>query len=177
MFTLSNQETDFVKIEMTSGDSMVVELDGKNAPITVANFKKLVGQGFYNGLIFHRVISGFMIQGGGFTWKGGLKQKVAPRTIKGEFAMNGVKNDLHHAPGVISMARTMDPNSASSQFFICVDDQAYLDAQYAAFGKVLDDESLQVAIDISTVQTTSWAYYDDVPVTPVVIKKAYVIEE
>jgi cyclophilin family peptidyl-prolyl cis-trans isomerase len=70
----------------------------------------------------------------------------------------------------------MDPNSASSQFFICVDDQAYLDAQYAAFGKVCDEESLQVAVDISTVKTTRWAYYDDVPVEPVVIKKAYVIE-
>ena len=118
-----------------------------------------------------------MIQGGGFTWNNGLVEKNAPRTIKGEFAMNGVKNDLHHAPGVISMARTMVPDSASSQFFICVDDQAYLDAQYAAFGSVCDEESLQVAIDISTVKTTNWSYYGDVPVEPVVMKKVYIVEE
>jgi peptidyl-prolyl cis-trans isomerase B (cyclophilin B) len=92
-----------------------------------------------------------MIQGGGFVYEDGLKEKKAPRTILGEFATNGVKNDLHHAPGVISMARTIIPDSASSQFFICVDDQAYLDAQYAAFGRVTDEESLQVAIDISNV--------------------------
>ena len=110
MFTLSNQETDFVKIEMTSGDSMVVELDGKNAPITVANFKKLVGQGFYNGLIFHRVISGFMIQGGDpeGTGMGGSKEN-----IRGEFLYNGVKNTISHVSGVISMARAQHPNSAS----------------------------------------------------------------
>ena len=118
-----------------------------------------------------------MIQGGGFVYDNGLKDKKAPRTIKGEFAMNGVKNDLHHAPGVLSMARTMMPDSASSQFFICVEDVPYLDAQYAAFGKVSDEESLQVAIDISTVKTTSWAYYDDVPVEPVVMKKVYIVEE
>ena len=118
-----------------------------------------------------------MIQGGGFTYENGLVEKKAPRTIKGEFAMNGVKNDLHHAIGVISMARTMMPNSASSQFFICADDQAYLDAQYAAFGKTCDEESLQTVLDIAGVKTTRWGYYDDVPVEPVVMKKVYMIEE
>ena len=166
-----------VCIEFNDGRKINLELYPEHAPISVENFLDLVKTGFYDGLCFHRVIPGFMIQGGGFSWEGGLKQKVAPRTIKGEFAMNGVKNDLHHAAGVISMARTMDPNSASSQFFICVDDQAFLDAQYAAFGKVTDEESLQVAIDISTVETTNWAYYDDVPVQPVIIKKAYIVEE
>ena len=100
MFTLSNQETDYVKIEMQSGDSMVIELDGKSAPITVANFKKLVGQGFYNGLIFHRVISGFMIQGGDpeGTGMGGSKEN-----IRGEFLYNGFKNTISHVRGVISL--------------------------------------------------------------------------
>ena len=166
-----------VCIEFENGKKINLEMLPEHAPLSVENFVDLDKSGFYDGLCFHRVIPGFMIQGGGFSWEGGLKQKNAPRTIKGEFAMTGVKNDLHHAPGVISMARTMDPNSASSQFFICVEDVAYLDAQYAAFGRVMDEESLQVAIDISTVKTTSWAYYDDVPVEPVIIKKAYLIEE
>lgn len=166
-----------VCFEFENGKKITAELYPEHAPETVANFIDLVKSGFYDGLCFHRVIPGFMIQGGGFVWEGGLKQKSAPRTIKGEFAMNGIKNDLHHAPGVLSMARTMEPNSASSQFFICVEDVAYLDAQYAAFGKVVDEESLQVAIDISTVSTTQWAYYSDVPVDPVVMKKVYMIEE
>ncbi|MBE5749266.1 MAG: peptidylprolyl isomerase [Clostridiales bacterium] len=166
-----------VCFEFTDGKKINAELYPEHAPISVENFIDLVKSGFYDGLCFHRVIPGFMIQGGGFTWEGGLKQKQAPRTIKGEFAMNGVKNDLHHAPGVLSMARTMMPDSASSQFFICVEDVSYLDAQYAAFGKVTDEESLNNAIAISQVKTTSWAYYDDVPVEPVVIKKAYITEE
>ncbi len=166
-----------VCFEFENGKKINAELYPEHAPLSVENFIDLVKTGFYDGLCFHRVIPGFMIQGGGFSWEGGLKQKNAPRTIKGEFAMNGVKNDLHHGPGVLSMARTMMPNSASSQFFICVDDVPHLDAQYAAFGKVCDEESLKVAVDISTVKTTSWAYYDDVPVEPVVIKKAYLIEE
>ena len=118
-----------------------------------------------------------MIQGGGFVQENGLKEKHAPRTIKGEFAMNGVKNDLHHAPGVISMARTMDPNSASSQFFICVEDVPYLDGQYAAFGKTIDEESLNVAIDISKVATHYEGYYGDIPNEPIVIKTISLIEE
>ena len=166
-----------VCIELNNGKKINLELYPEHAPLSVENFLDLVKNGFYDGLCFHRVIPGFMVQGGGFEWQGGLKQKTAPRTIKGEFAMNGVKNNLHHAPGVISMARTMMPDSASSQFFICVEDVPHLDAQYAAFGKVTDEESLQVAIDISTVKTTSWGYFDDVPVEPIIITKAYVIEE
>jgi peptidyl-prolyl cis-trans isomerase B (cyclophilin B) len=174
MYNVSAVETDFVKIEMESGDSIVIQLDEKSAPITVANFKKLVGQGFYNGLIFHRVISGFMIQGGDpeGTGMGGSKEN-----IRGEFLYNGIKNPISHVRGVISMARAQNPNSASSQFFICADDQAYLDAQYAAFGKVCDEESMQAVLDIASVKTTSWGYYDDVPVEPVVMKKVYMIEE
>lgn len=166
-----------VCIEFADGKKINLELYPEHAPITVDNFIDLVKSGFYDGLCFHRVIEGFMIQGGGFVYDNGLKEKKAPRTIKGEFAMNGVKNDLHHAPGVISMARTMVPDSASSQFFICADDQAYLDAQYAAFGKVCDEESMQAVLDIASVKTTSWGYYDDVPVEPVVMKKVYMIEE
>ena len=166
-----------VCFEFENGKKITAELYPEHAPKSVENFIDLVKNGFYDGLCFHRVIPGFMIQGGGFSWEGGLKQKVAPRTIKGEFAMNGVKNDLHHSAGVLSMARTMMPDSASSQFFICVEDVPHLDAQYAAFGKVCDEESLNVAIEISTVKTTSWGYFDDVPVDPVVMKKVYMIEE
>ena len=166
-----------VCIEFTDGRKINLELFPEHAPITVNNFVDLVKSGFYDGLCFHRVIEGFMIQGGGFVYDNGLLERQAPRTIKGEFAMNGVKNDLHHGPGVISMARTMMPDSASSQFFICVDDQAYLDAQYAAFGSVCDEQSMQVCLDIASVKTTSWSYYNDVPVTPIVMKKVYMIEE
>lgn len=166
MFTLSNQETDFVKIEMTSGDSMVVELDGKNAPITVANFKKLVGQGFYNGLIFHRVISGFMIQGGDpeGTGMGGSKEN-----IRGEFLYNGVKNTISHVRGAISMARAQHPNSASSQFFICHADAKFLDGQYAAFGRVV--EGIETVDKIASVATN----YNDKPLTPQVMAKVYFV--
>ncbi|MBR5987565.1 MAG: peptidylprolyl isomerase [Clostridia bacterium] len=120
---------------MESGKSMVIKLDPENAPITVRNFQKLVGEGFYNGLIFHRVIAGFMVQGGDPTGTGmsGSKDK-----IKGEFLMNGVRNTLSHKRGVISMARTNVPDSASSQFFICHADATFLDGQYAAFGKVVE---------------------------------------
>ena len=167
-----------VCIEFEDGRKINLELLKETAPITVDNFLDLVKNGFYNGLCFHRVIPNFMIQGGGFIAENdGLKDKKAPRTIKGEFAMNGVKNELHHGPGVISMARTMYPDSASSQFFICVDDVPHLDAQYAAFGRVCDDESLQVAIDISSVDTHSWSYFDDIPNKPIVMKSVTIIEE
>ena len=167
-----------VRFTLNNGKNIDLELYPEHAPISVENFLDLVKNGFYDGLCFHRVIPGFMIQGGGFIAEnGGLKDKKAPRTIKGEFAMNGVKNNLHHGPGVLSMARTMFPDSASSQFFICVDDVPHLDAQYAGFGKVCDEESLKTAIEISTVPTTSWGYYDDIPVEPVIIEKATIIEE
>lgn len=135
MYIESNKPTNFVKIEMMNGDSIVVELNAAAAPATVDNFKKLVGEGFYNGLIFHRVIAGFMIQGGDptGTGMGGSKQ-----VVKGEFAANGIRNSLSHVRGVISMARSQMFNSASSQFFICHADAKFLDGQYAAFGKVVE---------------------------------------
>ena len=130
----TNEVTNTVKIEMCDGNSIVVELDEKAAPLTVKNFQKLVSQHFYDGLIFHRVISGFMIQGGDpqGTGMGGSKE-----TVKGEFRVNGVNNPLSHERGVISMARSQFYNSASSQFFICHADAKFLDGQYAAFGKVV----------------------------------------
>lgn len=120
-------------ITMESGGVMEFELYPDKAPKTVENFKALADKGFYNGLIFHRVIAGFMIQGG---CPDGNGMGGPGYTIKGEFASNGVKNDLKHTRGVISMARTSEPNSAGSQFFIMHDDAPYLDGQYAAFGKM-----------------------------------------
>lgn len=148
MYKNTDKTTDFVKIEMQSGDSIIVELNPSVAPVTVENFKNLVSQGFYNGLIFHRVISGFMIQGGDpqGTGMGGSKQ-----TIKGEFKMNGVNNPLSHERGVISMARSQFYNSASSQFFICHADAKFLDGQYAAFGRVV--EGIETVDKIAAVAT------------------------
>ncbi|MBQ4561709.1 MAG: peptidylprolyl isomerase [Clostridia bacterium] len=137
-----------VKIEMMDGGVITLELDAKSAPITVANFEKLVKEGFYDGLIFHRVIAGFMIQGGDPT---GTGMGGSEETIKGEFAINGVNNPIRHERGVISMARTQVPDSASSQFFICHADAFFLDGQYAAFGKVVD--GIEVVDRIASVDT------------------------
>ena len=122
-----------VEILMENGGVIELELYPDKAPITVANFEKLVSEGFYNGLTFHRIIEGFMIQGGD---PQGTGMGGSDENIKGEFALNGVNNDISHKRGVISMARAMDPNSASSQFFICHADSEFLDGQYAAFGKM-----------------------------------------
>lgn len=124
-----------VVIEMENGGIIKVALDREAAPLTVANFEKLVKSGFYNGLTFHRVIRGFMIQGGCPLGNG---MGGADENIKGEFKQNGVNNPLRHTRGVISMARAYDPNSASSQFFIMHEDAPHLDGAYAAFGKVID---------------------------------------
>ena len=125
----------YVKIEMENGDIMRGELYPEIAPETVENFIKLVEDGFYDGLIFHRVIPGFMIQGG---CPQGTGTGGPGYSIKGEFAANGFKNDLKHERGVLSMARAMDPNSAGSQFFIMVENAPHLDGQYAAFGKITE---------------------------------------
>ena len=120
-------------IKLQDGGSIGLELYPDIAPISTENFLKLAREGFYNGVTFHRVVPGFVIQGGDPTVTG---MGGPGYTIKGEFAANGVKNDLKHTRGVISMARSMDPNSAGSQFFIMVDDAPHLDGQYAAFGRV-----------------------------------------
>ncbi len=140
-------ESNLIKITTQYGD-IIVELSESDAPLTVKNFKKLVGEHFYDGLIFHRVIAGFMIQGGDPT---GTGMGGSAEHIKGEFLYNGVKNTLSHARGVISMARAQHPNSASSQFFICHADARFLDGQYAAFGKVV--EGMEVVDKIATVKT------------------------
>lgn len=148
MFQETNEVTNFVKITMESGDEIVVELDESNAPITVANFQKLVGKHFYDGLIFHRVIKDFMIQGGDPT---GTGMGGSDEEIKGEFLVNGVRNNLSHTRGVISMARSQFYNSASSQFFICHADCNFLDGQYAAFGKVV--EGIETVDKIANAKT------------------------
>ena len=137
-----------VTITMTNGDVMKAELYPEIAPNTVNNFISLVQKGFYDGLIFHRVISGFMIQGGD---PQGTGMGGPGYSIKGEFAMNGVRNDLKHTRGVLSMARSMMPNSAGSQFFIMHANAPHLDGQYAALGKVV--EGLDVVDKIASVRT------------------------
>ena len=150
-----------VTITMQDGGVMKLELYPDVAPNTVKNFISLANKGYYDGLIFHRIIAGFMIQGGGYNAEG---YAVEPGySIKGEFASNGFKNDLKHTRGVISMARTMVPDSAGAQFFIMHDDAPHLDGEYAAFGMLL--EGFDVLDRIATTQTG----YNDVPlVFPVI---------
>ena len=137
-----------VTIQMENGKEIKIELYPDVAPATVENFVNLVKDGFYDGLIFHRVIPGFMIQGG---CPQGTGMGGPGHTIKGEFAANGVKNDLKHTRGVLSMARSGNPNSAGSQFFIMHADAPHLDGQYAAFGKVI--EVMDVVDEIAAVPT------------------------
>lgn len=143
-------KTELILITMENGDEIKAELYPETAPKTVENFLKLVDEKFYDGLIFHRVIKGFMIQGGDptGTGMGGSKD-----TIVGEFRANGFQNDLAHTRGVLSMARTNIPNSASSQFFIMHQDAPHLDGQYAAFGKVIEGME---AVDKIASTKTNW---------------------
>ena len=154
-----------VVMTMDTGEVIRIELYPEIAPETVANFEKLVNSGFYNGLTFHRVIRGFMIQGG---CPKGNGTGGPGWTIKGEFAANGVKNDLKHTRGVLSMARTAVPDSAGSQFFIMHQDAPHLDGQYAAFGKVV--EGMDVVDRIAAVRTNPW----DMPLEPVVMKSVVI---
>ncbi len=151
-----------VTIEMENGDIMKAELYPEIAPNTVNNFLSLVNKGFYDGLIFHRVIPGFMIQGG---CPSGTGMGDPGYSIYGEFTSNGFRNDLRHTRGVLSMARAMNPNSAGSQFFIMVDDAPHLDGQYASFGKVI--EGMEAADRIVSVRRDP----NDKPREPQRIKK------
>ena len=160
-YTASDTETNFVLIKVKDYGDIVVELYPDTAPITVANFKKLVSEKFYDGLIFHRVIEDFMIQGGGYTEN--FKEKDSP-SIKGEFSANGVENNLKHTRGVISMARTSVMDSASSQFFIMHKDSPHLNGQYAAFGNTV--WGIEVVDKIAAVPTN----YNDRPKQNVVIE-------
>ena len=163
-----------IKITVKNFGTMTAELYPEMAPLTVANFLKLARESFFDGLIFHRVISGFMLQGGGYNEQMEEKHTDA---IRGEFAANGFKqNTLKHGRGVLSMARTSDPNSASSQFFIMHAPAPYLDGQYAAFGKVIEGDA--VIDQIANVQTGNYGWYmQDVPMDPVVIEKLEILSE
>jgi len=151
---------------MENGAKIELELYPDAAPKTVENFLKLVGQGFYDGLTFHRVIPGFMIQGGDPLGNG---MGGAKENIKGEFRANGHPNPIKHTRGVISMARAFDPNSASSQFFIMHADAPHLDGQYAAFGKVVS--GIEAVDEIASIPTD----YSDRPKIAVRMKKVYIV--
>ena len=155
-------------IEMENGGTMTLELYPEIAPITVENFVKLANEGFYNGLIFHRVIAGFMIQGGDPT---GTGMGGPGYQIKGEFASNGVKNTLKHTRGVISMARSMHPDSAGSQFFIMHQNAPHLDGSYAAFGKLTDGFDV---LDRIAGVSTNWS---DKPLKPQRMKTVTIVNE
>ena len=137
-----------IRITMKDGKYMEAELYPEIAPITVENFVELIKQNFFSGIIFHRVIKDFMIQGGDPT---GTGMGGSEKTIKGEFKVNGFENNLKHTRGVLSMARTMDPNSASSQFFIMHQDAPHLDGSYAAFGKIT--KGIEVVDEIANTKT------------------------
>ena len=164
-----------VLLKTNQGD-ITLELDAKNAPVSTENFLTYVKSGHYNGTIFHRVIADFMIQGGGF--EQGMKEKTTNAPIKNE-AQNGLKNDVY----TVAMARTSDPHSATSQFFINTKDNEFLNFTsedmrgwgYAVFGKVIKGQ--EVIDKIKVVKTTSVGFYDDVPVEPVIIEEASVINE
>ena len=163
-----------IEIRVKNYGTMTAELYPDMAPVTVANFLKLAKEEFFNGLIFHRVIPGFMIQGGGYTPDFANKESDA---ITGEFKSNGfAQNTLKHTRGVLSMARTMDPNSASSQFFVMHRDAPHLDGQYAAFGKLTD--GFDVLDKIAETRTGSLGFYmQDVPKETVEIETIAVTEE
>ena len=150
-------------IDVEDYGKITVELDASAAPITVDNFVELAKEGFYDGLTFHRIIAGFMIQGGDPKGNG---TGGSGKNIKGEFSQNGVANPLIHQRGVISMARSMSPNSASSQFFICHEDAPWLDGQYAAFGKVTDGIEVvdQICTNVRPVDQNGTVLTGDQPV-------------
>ena len=156
-----------IVIEMEHGGKIELELYPEHAPITVKNFEKLVSEGFYDGLIFHRVIKGFMIQGGDPLGNG---MGGADENIIGEFRANGHNNPIKHERGVISMARAMSPNSASSQFFIMHADAPHLDGQYAAFGKVVS--GMETVDEIASIPVD----YSDRPKVAMRIKRIYIAE-
>lgn len=161
---IDRSDAEKVKFTMTDGGEFTMEVYPKVAPITVENFLNLVEEGFYEGKDFHRIIEGFMAQGGAYDSVNQENDPVAP--IKGEFASNGVVNKLSHQRGVVSMARTNVPDSASSQFFICYDNASYLDGDYAAFGYVT--EGMEVVDSFLSAGTDE----NDRPLKEVIIKSA-----
>ena len=162
-----------VKIHVRDLGVMTAELYPDKAPKTVENFINLVKSDFYSGLIFHRVIAGFMIQGGGYDEA--FEDKDTP-SIRGEFRANGfAQNDLKHTRGVLSMARTSAPNSASSQFFVMHQNAPHLDGQYAGFGMLTD--GFEVLDRIASAKTGRYGYFADVPREPIIIDRMELVEE
>lgn len=155
-FGVKNSDDPLVEIEFSTGDKVRLELYPSVAPKTVENFIKLAKVGYYNGLTMHRIIENFMIQGGGYirNKEGYLVDSDEVETIVGEFSANGWTNNVSHLKGVISMARSSSYDSASSQFFICSVDYPYLDGNYCAFGRVIDEESMNAVVKISKVLTS-----------------------
>ncbi len=170
--TPAAQDGNLVKFTMENGGSFIIELYPQYAPETVENFKNLVATGFYDGLTFHRVVEGFMAQGGD---PEGTGYGGSEKTIKGEFRINDfIGNTLSHTRGVVSMARSQDYDSASSQFFICYDDASFLDGQYAAFGKVI--EGMEVVDAFLEIERRYSGRELSVPVEPIVIESAVIVE-
>lgn len=168
-----------INIILNDGKEIKIELMPEYAPISVANFLDLVEKKFYDGVIFHRIIENFMIQTGGYYIENNtLMEKEEVKPIRGEFSLNGVHNELKHTAGTISMARTSDMNSASSQFFICSVDCPHLDNSYAAFGRTVDEESLKNVIAVSKVQTGMLSYaFSNFPYEPIFIKTIEIIQK
>ncbi|WP_339029909.1 peptidylprolyl isomerase [Spiroplasma endosymbiont of Cantharis nigra] len=159
------------EIILRDGRKMQAQMFPDLAPLTVKNFVSLIQDKYFNGLVFHRVIKDFMIQGGGMDIE--MNEKGGLKPIKGEFSINGWNKNttsLRHTPGVLSMARTNDMNSANSQFFIVTGDASFLDGQYASFGKLSNEESLKVALEISNSETTTHGFHEDVPLEQIVIE-------
>ena len=168
-----------VQIVLNTEEVINLELYPEVAPKSVSNFMNLVKSGFYNNTVFHRIIKGFMIQTGGYKIENNtLMEQGECDSIYGEFKSNGFENNLKHELGVISMARTSDPNSASSQFFICAGNCSWLDGEYAAFGKTLDDASNQAVLNVASMPTMNiGGGFSDFPQFEVKILEVKVIEE
>lgn len=168
-----------VQIVLNTDECINIELYKEIAPKSVENFMKLVKSGYYNNTVFHRIINGFMIQTGGYKIEDNTLYELGDvESIPGEFSSNGFKNDLKHELGVISMARTSDPNSATSQFFICAGTPSWLDGEYAAFGKTIDEASNQAVLNVASMPTMNiGGGFSDFPQFEVKILEIKVIEE
>ena len=172
------KEKYIVKFEFSTGKSATLCLESKHAPKTVEHFVSLIEKGVLNGTIFHRVIEDFMIQGGGYKIEeNSLVELEGIESVVGEFNSNGFENNLKHELGVISMARTSDKNSGTSQFFLCSATCPWLDGEYAAFGYCMDEESKKVVLEVSNVQTyRAHPAFTDFPYEPIGIKTIRMIE-
>lgn len=176
-YGVSNSTNPIVEFTFEGYGTVRVELYPDVAPLSVANFLSYVDEGFYDGTIMHRIIAGFMIQGGGYYLNGNyIVDKETKDPIKGEFASNGVTNDIKHTFGVLSMARATGKNTATSQFFICSATASHLDGDYAAFGKIIDEQSAAVVLAVSQADTVYVsASFADFPYPPVTLTSVRVL--